>query len=352
MQRLRKITAILRFAAYQLVRLAGNMNHIRQTGKEKSKMKAAMKRIFPVSLIILITVTALIFISMGSAETSFPSPAAGAVSVVRSGEIHQIILNKTSATLTRTLTKPKPTLQLKAAVVAATGSSAPEITFTWKSSDTTIASVDQNGKVTGKKAGTVTITCQVANDSGIKATCKITVKNKPVTALTLNKKSATLTRTAVKRNPTLQLKVTVTPDDAAVQSVSWKSSNTSVATVDSSGKVTALRSGTTRITCSSRDGSNVRAYCSVTVKNRKVSQITLNKKSATVKKGRKLQLKVTAITPADAVNQNVTWSSSNTSIATVDENGKVTAKKAGGCLITCTAADGSKVHTGCKIIVE
>ena len=174
----------------------------------------------------------------------------------------------------------------------------------------------------------------------------------PVTSITLNKTKATLTRTSDKKKPTLQLTATVLPDDATDPSAEWTSSNPKVAKVDGNGKVTALKKGTAVITCAAKDGSGVKATCKITVKDKLVTKLTLNKKKVTIKKGKTFQLKVTKLSPANAFNQKVTWKSSNTKIATVDKNGKVKAKKKGTCTITCTAADGSGKKVICKITVK
>ena len=173
-----------------------------------------------------------------------------------------------------------------------------------------------------------------------------------VTSVTLDKTKATLTRTSDKKKPTLQLTATVEPEDADDPSVEWTSSNPKVAKVDENGKVTALKTGTAVITCAAKDGSGVKAECKITVKDKLVTKITLNKKKVTIKLGKTFQLKVTKLSPANALNQKVTWKSSNTKIATVDKNGKVKAKKKGTCIITCTAKDGSGKKVTCKITVK
>ena len=124
------------------------------------------------------------------------------------------------------------------------------------------ADVDENGKVKAIAKGTATITVKTAN--GKKATCKVTVVNpKPrVSKVTLNKTSATLVK-----GDALSLKATVAPNNAGNKAVSWKSSNTSVATVSSRGKVTAKKSGTAIITCTAKDGSGKKATCKITVRN-------------------------------------------------------------------------------------
>ena len=135
---------------------------------------------------------------------------------------------------------------------------------TWASSNTKVATVDSTGKVTAKAVGAVTITCTAKDGSGVKATCKVTVKNPvvKVSKITLNKTSASLVK-----GDTLALKATVTPTNATNKAVTWKSSNTKIATVSSSGKVTAKAAGTVTITCTAKDGSGKKATCKITVYN-------------------------------------------------------------------------------------
>ena len=173
-----------------------------------------------------------------------------------------------------------------------------------------------------------------------------------VSSIKLNKTKATLTRTAAKKKPTLQLTATVGPADADDLSVEWSSSDPKVAKVSQKGKVTALKPGTVVITCTAKDGSGVKATCKITVKDKLVSKITLNKTKASIKKGKTLELSVKTIKPAEAVNQQVEWTTSDKKIATVDKNGVVTAKKKGTCVITCTAKDSGKKQVTCEITVK
>ena len=206
---------------------------------------------------------------------------------------------------------------------------------------------------TAKTVGTIRYTAVFKNRIFGKQEKEVTVpKGFLAGKITLNKASGTLTITSKKKNPTLQLKAVVAPKNASVKAVTWKSSNPKIAAVDSSGKVTALKPGTVTITCTAHDGSKVRATCRIKVTNRLVTKITLNKKKATLKKGKTLQLKIKSILPKDVVNRNVKWKSSNRKVAAVDKNGKVTAKGPGTCLIICTAADGSKVVAQCRITVK
>jgi len=231
----------------------------------------------------------------------------------------------------------------------------------WTSSDTKIATVDSTGKVTAVSAGTASITCMAKDGSDKKATCEVTVTDptppKPsvvkVTKITLNKTTA-----SVGKGKTMQLTATVTPTNATNKAVTWKSSNTKIATVSSTGKVTAKSAGTVTITCTAKDGGGKKATCKVTVTEPKppvkptvkVTKLTLNKKAATLSPKETLTLRAT-VTPTTATNKAVTWKSSNTKIATVSSTGKVTAKAAGTVTITCTAKDGSGKKATCKITV-
>ncbi len=173
-----------------------------------------------------------------------------------------------------------------------------------------------------------------------------------VSAITLNKAKATLTRTASAQKPVLKLTASISPADASVRSVEWSSSNPKVAKVDKKGKVTALKPGTAVITCKAKDGSGTKATCKITVKNKPVSKIRLNKSSILLKKQKTYQLAVLSIQPADAFSKAVKWSSSNKKVATVDRNGLVTVVGKGTCVITCAAKDGSGKKAVCEVTVK
>ena len=238
-------------------------------------------------------------------------------------------------------------LQLTATVLPA---NATNQSLTWSSSVEGVATVDPTGKVTAIKAGTTVITATAKDDSGISASCtvQVTVPTVKVTGITLNKTTA-----SVVKGKTVALTATVTPDTATDKTIKWTTSNKNVATVSTDGVVTAVAAGTAIITATAADDREVKATCKITVTNPvvKVTKVTLNKTTASVVKGKTLTLTAT-VTPTNATNKKVTWKSSNTKIATVDSNGKVTAKAAGTATITCTAADGSGKSAACKITVK
>ena len=218
---------------------------------------------------------------------------------------------------------------------------------TWTTSDDTIATVDANGKVTALKEGTATITA-TTNDGGFKAACTVTVS---ATKIDVTGITVTPTTKTMNEGTDYHLTATVTPDDATDKSVTWSSSDDTIATVDANGKVTALKEGTATITATTNDG-GFTASCIITVikSEGRVTGITLTPISKTAHTGEVFFITPT-ITPVDAVDKSVTWSSSNPSIATVDSNGKVTALREGVVTITATTNDGGLKAT-CIVNVD
>lgn len=201
---------------------------------------------------------------------------------------------------------------------------------TWSSSKTDIVTVDNSGKVTAVAKGIATIT---ASCGGKTATCKVTVII-PVESITLNQKSITITE-----GESQTLVATVKPDDASDKSVIWTSSNTSVITVDSNGKVTALAEGSATVlaSCGGKEAS-----CSITVQKRiiPVSSIVLDRAEIAMNSGETMTI-IATVSPSDATDKSVFWSSSNESVATVQE-GVVTALAGGTSIITASSGDVSE----------
>ena len=185
--------------------------------------------------------------------------------------------------------------------------------------------------------------------------------------ITLNRESVTFTAL----NQTFSLSATVTPENAEEKAVGWNSINTSAVTVDENGKITAVGRGSSEVFCFLKSNGEVFAKCSVTVQIPetkpeptkpvepkptepevvKVSGITLNPDiSLEFKEGSSYTIKAT-VAPSNATNSSVKWVSSSPDVATVDDNGNVTALKAGSTTITCTAVDGSGVSASCSVTV-
>ena len=233
------------------------------------------------------------------------------------------------------------TVQLTANV---TPSGADNKAVTWSSSNTSVATVDQNGKVTGKVAGTCTITATAADGSNVKGTCSLTVIQ-PATGITLNRTSANIVK-----DKTLQLTATVTPSNTSNKAVTWSSSNTTIATVNSSGLVTARRVGNCVITATTADGTNLSATCNITVDPQLVTGLSLSQTSAEIVVDKTLTLTAT-VTPSNADNQALTWTSSDENIAVVNNNGRITAKAVGTARITARTTDGSNISAYCNVTV-
>ena len=137
-------------------------------------------------------------------------------------------------------------------------------------------------------------------------------------------------------------------ETGAKTTLTWKSSNTNVASIDANGKLVANGIGNTVITCSADNG--VSAQCAVTVNPILASSIALSQNQAELLKGEKLQLTAT-ITPNNATYKDISWSSSDESVATVDNNGIITATSPGTCKIFAIAKDGSNCKAECSISV-
>jgi uncharacterized repeat protein (TIGR02543 family) len=207
-----------------------------------------------------------------------------------------------------------------------------------------------------------------------------------VSSVSLSQSELNLTK-----NDTATLSATVLPSNASNKGITWSSSNASVASVDNTGKVTALSAGSAVITVTTQDQGKT-ATCNVTVKESQtvpvnppkdtptdvpkdvpkdtptdapkdvpqnipdkvapilISQLKVNKSSITLAKKATVTLSATA-KPDNAANKNVTWSSSDASIATVSSTGTITAVSAGKATITATAQDGSNITAICEVTV-
>lgn len=288
-------------------------------------------------------------------------------------------------------------------------------TVAWTTSNSSVATVSSNGLVTGRAAGTATIT---ASCGGKQATCTVTVVTPPqLTGVSLDITSATLTS-----GDTITLTPTASPSTAGNVTYTWTSSNTSVATVNSSGKVTAVGNGTATITCTGHgyNNSTASATCSITVATVEkynytircsnvstatvtingygsgtgsytvnvvpethlsftisatgyetlsqeiitgyidrelpysltpiaVTNVTVEPSTLTLDIGNTYTLTST-VSPSNALNKTLTWSSSNTSVAIVNSSGKITAKAVGTATITATSNNG--ISDACDVTVR
>ena len=213
----------------------------------------------------------------------------------------------------------------------------------WAVSDETVASIDEEGNITTLKTGTADITATTV-DGGLTAVCKLTVEAPNISGISLDKETLML-----KRGENGRLSATVEPEDAENKSVVWTSSDETVATVDAEGNIRTLKIGTADITATTVDG-GFTAVCRLTVEEPNVSSISLDKDTLTLKRGESSKL-TTTVEPADAGNKDVTWTSSDETVATVDVEGNITTLKIGAADITATTADGGLTAV-CRLTVE
>ncbi len=178
------------------------------------------------------------------------------------------------------------------------------------------------------------------------ATCEVIVKNSIVEVM-----SVSLDKTSLKleENDGKRLTATVQPANATNPKVTWKSSNTKVATVSESGFITAKKEGTATITAKTANGK--KATCKLTVKNLviQVTSIELNKNTLDMKIGDTENL-IATVRPFNATKKTITWTSSNSKVATVSSKGKIKALKAGTTVITAKTSNGKKKT--CKVKVK
>ena len=217
-------------------------------------------------------------------------------------------------------------------VVAITATTSTPATLTWTSSDETVATVDELGRVTAVAEGSATITASTYH--GVEATCDVTVTDEVVEAsVTIDKAELSLVA-----GESETLVITVSPVGTEV---TYGTSDETVATIDSTGKVTAIGAGTAIVTATLANGQSV--SCTVTVEAAPVEEtVTLNKTTLSLSAGSSETL-VATVTPAGT---KVTFSSKDTDVATVDANGKVTAVAEGETeIVVATAAGKTAICT-------
>ncbi len=254
------------------------------------------------------------------------------ITVTKKINVLGVSLNKTKKTV--------PKGKSYTLVPSFTPANASDKSVIWSSSDEKVAKVSSKGVVTALKAGTAEITCTTV-DGKYTARCKVTV-TVPVSSVKLSK-----TKISIGTGRSYTLKAVISPSDATNKNVTWSSSDSKIATVDKNGTVKGLKKGTAVITAKTADGS-LKAKCKVTV-YKSVTGVKLSLEKTTVPKGERIQL-VATVSPSDAGNKGVTWSSSDPSIATVSDSGMVTGKRKGTVIITVKTDDGS-FEASCSVEV-
>ncbi len=231
------------------------------------------------------------------------------------------------------------------AVVRATvfPSDATDRSVIWSTSDSKVATVS-SGTIFGVSPGTATVTAMTV-DGGFRKECKVTVEDSEihVTSVELDRGSAT-----IKTGGTVALKASVLPSNATNRTLSWSSSDPSVAKV-SGGVVTGISEGKAIITVTAQDG-GFSDSCEVTVQRVAVTAVRLSEEEASVGVGYELVLGV-EVFPADADDKRVSWSSSDPGVATVSD-GIVSAVSTGSAIITATSYDGGFTDSCAVTVVK
>ncbi len=215
-------------------------------------------------------------------------------------------------------------------------------TLSWSSSNTSVATVNENGLVTSVGVGSADIVVKTVN--GITASCKVTVGNY---SLKVRSISITTKYSYMNVGASQNLYVVFEPSNASDRTISWSSSNSSVVSVDASGKITALNPGSAIITAKSRDGGYTSSATIEVGGNTNiidVSSIGFNKSIYEVGINSTAQ-SIINYNPSNATYKAVTFVSSNPSVATVDENGLIKGISAGNTVITATTKHGNAKAT-------
>ncbi len=208
----------------------------------------------------------------------------------------------------------------------------------WYSNNPNIATVDQNGRVTGLAVGHVVITATAVDGSGVSHSVIIKVIN-PVTTITLSESKVTIFV-----DDTISIKATVNPENATVQGLVWTSDNESVAKVYPDGDVTGISPGRTIIHATSTDGNSIVASCTIIVQARvEATSIRINSSEITMLKGK--TRKLTATIYPTKTTDGVNWMSTDTSIVQIDQYGNIITVGAGQCEVVAYSSSGSVEDT-------
>jgi uncharacterized protein YjdB len=268
--------------------------------------------------------------------------ALGFLSACETGKVSKVSVTGVSLdrhTLSMTVGSASETL-----VATMTPAGATNQSVIWSSSATAVATVTPTGVVTPIGEGTAMITVTTV-EGGFTDRCTVSVGAPvAVTGVLLDKTNLSL---AVGWVPET-LVATVTPSNATNKNVSWWSSDASVATVTQDGVVSPRAIGTTSVEVITEDG-NFSKACQVSVGERvAVTGVSLDRRNLSLIVGSAAPLLVATVEPSSATNRNLIWSSSNASVATVNQSGQVSARGAGVATITVTTEDGGFIST-CKV---
>jgi len=284
-----------------------------------------MRRSKLAKVIIILTLLTMLISQSSIWETVGLSGISGSITASAKVSAKKITLDK--KTLSMTVGESQT---LKTTI---TPSNTSDKKIQWYSSNKKVAVVSSRGKVTAVDAGRAIIT---AKTNGRKSACRVIVKRPydDISTIMLNRSSVTIDIDDI-----LTLTATITPSNVTDGELSWSSDHEDIVYVDDDGTILPINVGTATITVKAKNGK--KASCIVTVTDTKSieSKITLNMESISLNVGEKISLSA-VIEPYNAIDKTISWASSNTLVATVDNCGNVKAISNGYIVITATLANG------------
>ena len=264
---------------------------------------------------------------------------------------NQGIINSVSVTVAKnatsiSLNKNKTTIEKEKTeklIATVEPGDATDKTVEWVTSDSSVATVEKDGTVVAKNKGTATITAKTVNNHT--ADCVVTVVN-PVQSIFIMKNDSVCKAETIDKDEEITLTAEVNPSDADDKTVTWTSSEPNVASV-SNGVVKGLSKGSSTITAKTSNGKE--ATCLITV-GISLKSITLKETEKTIKNGENYTFSV-IYNPEDTdADKKINWSSSNSEVATVDDNGKVTVHKCTGTATITATVNSDNTKTASAIV--
>ncbi len=213
---------------------------------------------------------------------------------------------------------------------------------TYASSDATVATVDAEGKVKGVKEGTAKITVTTV-DGEKKAECTVTV-GKAVAEITLSN-----TEVSVAERKTVKVVETITPSDAIIKDVIWKSSNESVVAV-AGGELMGIKAGTATVTATTVDGKKVATVAVTVTPYKSLTGVNIVKEDINLAAGATTQVAAAAL-PTDATDCELVWSSSNPAVVSVNSAGEARGRSVGTATLTATSKDDDEIKDTVQVHV-
>ncbi len=224
-----------------------------------------------------------------------------------------------------------------------TSETATDKSVTWSTSKKKVATVSASGVVKGKKVGTAYITASAKDGSGASARCKVMVVRK-VTSLKLNKYKA-----KVLVGDTCKLKATIKPKNATIKGIEWSSSDNTIATVDSSGRIHGIAAGLVKIRAKAKDGSGKSAVCLVTVTDPvPATGVDVANNDIIVARGRQIQSGI-RIAPANSTDK-IKYFSDNKKVAKINKRGKIYARKVGQATVYGETSNGQMGYADVLVV--